>query len=115
LNTVFEKSKTVSRRRESQNLPFRISELLLFLKEFPSGLASTQLSVALRGIAGVSPRSQEISGARLEATRKLIQRTRHLLVETNSQWRLEYCRKKRVWKVIKFPSDPNRQISNELN
>ncbi|MFZ9520132.1 MAG: hypothetical protein ACO3A4_06605 [Silvanigrellaceae bacterium] len=83
-------------------MPRRVKELLLFLEKSPSGLASTQLSVALHGEARMSAHAPDISRARLEATRKLIQRTKHRLDQNNSNWRLEYCKKLRVWRTIKI-------------
>lgn len=82
-------------------LPKKILEVVLFLEKFPEGLASTQISQALRGIAASSAWSQEITHARLAATRKQLQRARKYLSRTQAQLELRYCAKNRVWRAIR--------------
>lgn len=86
-------------------LPKKILEVVLFLEKFPEGLASTQISQALRGIAVASAWSQDITNARLAATRKQLQRARKYLSRTQAQLELRYCARNRVWRAVWIQQD----------
>jgi hypothetical protein len=85
--------------------PKKILEVVRCLQVFPSGLASSEISRFLRGDARNSAISAVLSDARLQATRKQIQRTRHFLIKTNAEIQLNYCKKKRIWRTVHITAE----------
>lgn len=77
----------------------RLSELFNLLENFPRGLSSEEISLAMNGKATPSARSDELMRARIAATRKLIQRARKFLADSTLDFELEYQAQKRVWRL----------------
>ncbi|NBX16852.1 MAG: hypothetical protein EBR09_05745 [Proteobacteria bacterium] len=91
---------------DSQNsfsrTPKKVIEVIKCLQNFPTGLASSEISKKLRGEVRNSSLSAILAHARIEATRKQIQRTKRFLIETNADVRLTYCSKLRVWRAVRI-------------
>jgi len=90
----------VHRAKKRSHIPKKTFEIIDFLQLFPAGLASAEIARALRGVVRTSGFYSQLSEARIEATRKQIQRARHYLIQTNASVRLDYCKKLRVWRTV---------------
>lgn len=89
----------VHRAKKRSHIPKNVRNYRL-LQLFPAGLASAEIARALRGVVRTSGFYSQLSEARIEATRKQIQRARHYLIQTNASVRLDYCKKLRVWRTV---------------
>lgn len=93
-------SRNVFHVTKKRHIPKKIFEIIDFLQFFPAGLASAEIARSLRGVVRTSGYYSQLSHARIEATRKQIQRARHYLIQTNASIRLDYCKKLRVWRTV---------------
>lgn len=75
----------------------KLIDLLRIVSSHPGGISTSELVKQSYGAVRLSVRSGELEQARMNATRKLIQRANEVLKQCNSSDTITFCKVKKVW------------------